>query len=157
MPGGNFSEQFFQEHRQTADELAIRTSVHSLRRRLTEYFQHNDQAKQLPYRISIEAAAPKRGYRLSFTPRKSSRTSVRIFLCHSSGDKAKIRKLHKRLTKDGFLPWLDEKGLLPGQNWESEIRKAVKSSDVVLVCLSLTSTTKEGFIQKEIKGILNAS
>lgn len=74
-----------------------------------------------------------------------------VFLCHSSGDKEKIRWLHGELRKSGFKPWLDEEDLIPGTRWEAEIRKAVKASDIVLVCLSKTSITKEGFVQKEIK------
>jgi hypothetical protein len=59
------------------------------------------------------------------------RTSLlRIFLCHSSGDKPEVRNLYQRLSSDGFDPWLDEEKLLPGQKWKSEIPKAVKTSDV---------------------------
>jgi len=58
-----------------------------------------------------------------------------IFLCHSSADKSEIRKLYDRLCDDGSTPWLDEKNLLPGQDWHIEITKAVKVADVVIVCL----------------------
>jgi hypothetical protein len=77
--------------------------------------------------------------------------SHRVFLCHSSGDRAKVRELHMELRSSGFTPWLDEEDLVPGTRWEPEIRKAVKQSDIVLVCLSKSSITKEGFVQKEIK------
>jgi hypothetical protein len=82
---------------------------------------------------------------------------LRVFLCHSSADKKQVRQLHERLAKDGFAPWLDEEDLLPGQNWDMEIKKAVRSSDVVLVCLSASSVTKQGFVQKEIKTALDAA
>src|SRR5205085_10379729 len=39
---------------------------------------------------------------------------LRIFLSHSSGDKATVRELSHRLRADGFDPWLDEEQLLPG-------------------------------------------
>jgi class 3 adenylate cyclase len=77
--------------------------------------------------------------------------SLRVFLCHSSSDKAAVRVLFNRLFNHGIDPWFDDKQLLPGQDWEAEIRKAVYDSHVVLVCLSRSSTTKEGFVQKEIK------
>src|SRR5205823_4799409 len=83
--------------------------------------------------------------------------TIRVFLCHASGDKAQVRALHERLVADGVDPWLDEKKLLPGQEWESEIAKAVRSSDVVLVCLSRSSITKSGFVQKEIRFALDAA
>jgi TIR domain len=82
---------------------------------------------------------------------------LHVFLCHSSGDKATVRKLYQRLRNDGFDPWLDEEKLLPGQDWRQEIPKAVRSADVVLVCLSHGSITKEGFVQKEIKFALDVA
>lgn len=76
---------------------------------------------------------------------------LKIFLCHSSGDKAAVRVLYKRLRDDGYDPWLDEEDLLPGQDWKSDITKAMRASDVVLVCLSRTSIVKKGFVQEEIR------
>lgn len=40
---------------------------------------------------------------------------------------------------------------LPGQNWDLEIGKAASKSDVVIVCLSAKSVSKEGYVQKEIR------
>jgi hypothetical protein len=82
---------------------------------------------------------------------------LRIFLCHSSGDKPAVRQLRHRLQESGYEPWLDEEDLLPGQKWEQEIPKAVRNSDVVLVCLSQESVTKQGYVQKEIKLALDAA
>lgn len=76
--------------------------------------------------------------------------ALKVFLCHSSNDKPHVRQLYKRLKSDRFDPWLDEEKLIPGQNWRREIPKAVKNSDVVIVCLSRNSITKEGYVQKEI-------
>jgi hypothetical protein len=39
----------------------------------------------------------------------------------------------------------------PFNGQSKAIRRAVKQSDIVLVCLSKSSITKEGFVQKEIK------
>ena len=76
--------------------------------------------------------------------------SLRVFLCHASEDKAKVREIYQRLQTDGIDVWLDEEKLLPGQEWRHEIPKAVRDSDIILVCLSNKSTTKEGYVQKEI-------
>ncbi len=73
---------------------------------------------------------------------------IRAFLCHSSGDKAAVRDLHLRLKADGFIPWLDEENLIAGQDWEREIRKAVRQSDTVIVCLSRNSINKTGLIPR---------
>jgi len=80
-----------------------------------------------------------------------------VFLCHGSEDKMPVRELYKRLAKDGFAPWLDEENLIPGQDWQQEITKAVRMCHVVLVCLSASSVTKEGFVQKEIKIALDVA
>lgn len=82
---------------------------------------------------------------------------LRVFLCHASGDKPAVINLYERLVKDGIDAWLDKEKLIPGQNWQIEIPKAVKNSDVVIVCLSSQSVTKEGFVQKEIRFALDAA
>ena len=86
-----------------------------------------------------------------------SDNSRRVFLCHSKGDKAKVREFYHRLGKDGVNPWLDEEDLLPGQIWEPEIRKAVKSSAAVLAFLSSKSVSAAGFVHKEIKLALDVA
>ncbi len=80
---------------------------------------------------------------------------LRVFLCHASQDKPTVRKLHRYLKQHGIEPWLDEIDLLPGENWEVEIPKALNASDVILVCLSKNSINKEGYVQKEISFALD--
>jgi hypothetical protein len=81
---------------------------------------------------------------------------LKVFLCHSSNDKFKIRILYHRLLEvNGVQPWLDEYDLVPGQNWDQEIRAAVRRCDVVLVCMSRNSTTKEGYVHKELRQALD--
>jgi ABC-type branched-subunit amino acid transport system substrate-binding protein len=87
----------------------------------------------------------------------SAARATRVFLCHASADKAEVRALYHRLVQDGYTPWLDEEDLLPGQMWASTIRNAVRDSDFVVVCLSKTSVTRAGFVQKEIKQALDVA
>jgi len=47
-------------------------------------------------------------------------------LCHAHADRDVVRGLYARLTKDGVDAWLDKEKLLPGQDWELEIREAVR-------------------------------
>ena len=89
------------------------------------------------------------------TPQHSPQIGLRVFLCHSSGDKASVRDLHRRLKTAGFEPWLDELELLPGQNWREEISAAIRTSHAIVVCLSRQSVTKEGYLQKEIREALS--
>src|SRR6516162_6755945 len=90
-------------------------------------------------------------------PSSTQLRALRVFLCHSSADKAAVRDLYSQLKRDGFAAWLDEQKLLPGQDWREEIPKAVRSSDAVLVCISRTSITKEGYLQKEIRNALEVA
>lgn len=82
---------------------------------------------------------------------------MRVFLCHATDDKPIVRQLYKFLRKNGVDAWLDEEKLIPGQEWEIEIPKAIKSSDAIIVCLSKHSITKEGYIQKEIRFALDVA
>ena len=83
---------------------------------------------------------------------------LRVFLCHSSQDKPIVRELYQRLNAEGWIdPWLDEEKLLPGQDWDMEIEKAVEAADAVIVCLSNNSVTKEGYIQKELRKVLDVA
>ncbi|MBI3169799.1 MAG: TIR domain-containing protein, partial [Chloroflexi bacterium] len=75
---------------------------------------------------------------------------LRVFLCHASQDKPAVRKMYAYLKQHNIQPWLDRENLLPGQDWQIEIPKALFSSDVILVCLSKNSVNKEGYVQKEI-------
>ena len=81
---------------------------------------------------------------------------LRVFLCHASQDKPVVRELYRHLSVEGWIdPWLDEAKLFPGMDWPLEIEKALESTDVVIVCLSSNSVTKEGYVQKELKKILD--
>jgi len=81
---------------------------------------------------------------------------LHIFLCHASQDKPVVRDVYKQLATEGWIdPWLDEENLLPGQDWDTEIEVAVEASDAVIVFLSTTSVTKEGYIQHELKFALD--
>ena len=81
----------------------------------------------------------------------------RVFLCHSSSDKPSILRLYHKLKDDGIQAWLDEEDLLGGQDWELEILKAIRASKVVLVCLSNESVNKVGYVQREIKYVLDVA
>lgn len=83
-------------------------------------------------------------------PDDSSKRHLHIFLCHASDDKPTVRELYRRFAAAGFRPWLDEENLLPGEDWRRVIRKQIRASDAVVVCLSSRSTTKTGYVQNEI-------
>lgn len=87
-----------------------------------------------------------------------SERTLRVFLCHASQDKPAVRDLYQKLLAAGWIdPWLDEEKLLPGQDWDLEIEKAVEASEAVIVCISSRSITKEGYIQKELRKVLDSA
>jgi hypothetical protein len=79
---------------------------------------------------------------------------LRVFLCYSPNDQPAIRKLYRRLISEGFNPWLDEENILPGQDWRRATENAVREAESILVCLSAQPVTKEGFLQQDIRRIL---
>ena len=81
--------------------------------------------------------------------------TISIFLCHASEDKQKVHDVYRRLKQKGFKPWLDKEDLLPGQAWDKEIPKAIKSSDFIMIFFSETSVSKRGYVQKEFNLALN--
>jgi hypothetical protein len=81
---------------------------------------------------------------------------LRVFLCHASQDKPVVRELYQRLLREEWIdPWLDEEKLLPGQDWNLEIEKAVETSGAVIVCVSSVSVAKEGYVQRELRRVLD--
>lgn len=86
----------------------------------------------------------------------SEQRPLKVFLCHAHSDKNAVRDLYMRLIKDDVDAWLDKEKLLPGQDWELEIRKAVREADVVVVCLS-KQFNQAGFRQKEVRLALDTA
>jgi hypothetical protein len=81
-------------------------------------------------------------------------TMIRPFLSYAHEDRLRVRDLYDKLKAVGFDPWLDDEHLRGGQTWELEIKKAIKSCDFFIACLSSKSVNKRGFVQKELKQAL---
>lgn len=75
----------------------------------------------------------------------------RIFLSYARPDQKKVRKLYEKLEKAGLEPWMDEKNLRGGINWEYAVEETMQNADFIVVCVSKSSIDRRGFIQKEIK------
>jgi formylglycine-generating enzyme required for sulfatase activity len=81
-----------------------------------------------------------------------------VFLCHASQDKSAVRELYKRLSAEKWIdPWLDEENLLPGQDFDFEINKALQDADAIIICLSKVSVAKEGYVNREIRRALDVA
>ena len=87
----------------------------------------------------------------SSTKPTSPNQFAEVFLCYSHADYKAVRRLSLRLKRTGIQVWLDKERLLPGQNWEREIRKAILSSKLVVICLSRHFNQKQGYRHKELQ------
>jgi hypothetical protein len=81
---------------------------------------------------------------------------LRVFLCHAHKDSSTIQRIYKHLTNNNIDAWLDKEKLLPGSDWEYEIRNAVRASDIVIICLS-KGFDQKGFRQNEVRIALDES
>jgi hypothetical protein len=87
----------------------------------------------------------------------TSTRKLKVFLCHASEDKPKVRELYKKLATETWIqPWLDEEDLLPGQDFDLAIYKAARDADII-ICLSTISIKKEGYVNKEIRRALDVA
>ena len=83
-----------------------------------------------------------------------SKPQKQVFLTYAHRDKKAVRKLYDYLSENRIKVWLDEKELLPGQNWQYEIRQAILGSDIVIVCVSRQFNKQGGFRHEEVKIVL---
>ncbi len=78
---------------------------------------------------------------------------LRVFLLYARGDKDVVHRLYRRIGigKAGAKAWMDVEKIIPGQDWEYEIRKAIHQSDIVIVCLSRGFIKQGGYRHEELR------
>lgn len=79
---------------------------------------------------------------------------LRVFISHSFADSERIGDIYKWLLAHNVAPWVSSENLLPGEEWEFSVEKALHGTDLVIVCLSKAAINKEGYVQKEIRRAL---
>jgi hypothetical protein len=82
---------------------------------------------------------------------------INVFLSYASEDRSVAAQINAILS-GGTLPisvWFDRQALLGGMNWKQEIREAIRKADVFILLLSRRSTSKKGYIQREIREALD--
>lgn len=75
--------------------------------------------------------------------------SLKVFLSYAKEDAELARKYYTRFLEEGVIPWMDEKNILPGQNWDVAINKALGDANLIVLLLSNQSVNKRGFVQRE--------
>lgn len=79
----------------------------------------------------------------------------RVFLAYAEEDRIRVRDIFDALHAADFEPWMDERNLLPGQNWPRAIERAIETADFFLGCFSRRSTSKRGYFQSELRFALD--
>jgi hypothetical protein len=92
-----------------------------------------------------------KGYRFHASDRP------RVFVAYAHEDSKSANRIFDALLNAGFEPWMDQRKLLPGQNWTRAIRNAMETSDFVVCCFSRNSIHKRGGFQAEIRYALDSS
>lgn len=80
---------------------------------------------------------------------------MRVFISYAREDQQAAQRLHDDLSSvPGLLPWLDTHELLPGDDWKDAIVNAMHECRFVILLMSCSSVTKDGFVQKEVRDAL---
>jgi hypothetical protein len=75
----------------------------------------------------------------------------KVFISYAKEDYSFAEKLYDFLAENNFNPWLDKKGILPGQNWDYVIKKSLREANYIILLLSNISVQKRGYVQREFK------
>ena len=65
--------------------------------------------------------------RLTVLGERERRAEFHVFLCHNSKDKPDVRLLANKLREQGLLPWLDEEGILAGEQFVPALEGIIDS------------------------------
>lgn len=76
--------------------------------------------------------------------------AFRPFISYASEDKLAARDIFNKLKGSGMKPWLDERDIPLGTEWDERIRSAIREAHIVLVLISSASIEKMGYFQKEV-------
>jgi hypothetical protein len=96
---------------------------------------------------------PDAGRGFTFVPQ----TRPKVFLAYVIEDAQAADRLHDALAANGFDPWMDRKKLLPGQNWQAAIERAIPVSDFFVACFSQRALDKRGRFYSELRCALDCA
>ena len=80
-----------------------------------------------------------------------------IFISYASPDQDRVIPFYEFLEMQSLNPWIDCRRILPGQNWDFEIKRALDKSSIVVIFLSHNSVNRRGYFQRELKIALDKS
>ncbi len=91
------------------------------------------------------------------TASKLRTKDIKVFLSYAREDSAVAEKIFLGLQRRGLKIWKDDKSLRIGDVFDNKIKQAIKESDFAITLLSSKSVSKIGYIQKELRQILEMS
>jgi GTPase SAR1 family protein len=107
---------------------------------LAEQTAHVDAVVDEQLVISRETLEDER--RLAALAEREKSDEFHVFLCHNSLDKTDVRKLAKMLRERGILSWIDEDGVLGGEQVVPQLDAAIRRAPAVAVVLGRRSLSR---------------
>jgi hypothetical protein len=83
--------------------------------------------------------------------RRADGEDLDAFVSYAREDSDWAARLVGELGRRGIRIWFDRENLLPGQDWNLEMDKAIERSRFFLAILSTNSVSKQGVVQREVK------
>ncbi len=74
-----------------------------------------------------------------------------IFIAYVHEDAELAFRLYDEMQAAGLRPWIDRRRLLPGQNWQRAIQRAIQRADFFVACFSQTAVRKRGQFPYELR------
>lgn len=87
------------------------------------------------------------------SPKRPLSAGPQVFISYEKQDIAVAEQLCDFLLSAGAKPWLDKRELALGDEWEAEIKAALRASDACVVCLR-EGFDQQGFRQREVRWAL---
>lgn len=81
----------------------------------------------------------------------------RAFLSYVNDDCKSTARLAEALNAAGIKTWMDKQSLLPGQEWQGAIERAIDRSDFFVACFSCRATRKRGQFPYELRYALRCA
>lgn len=78
-----------------------------------------------------------------------------VFISYAKEDKVAANNIYNYLKMNGIRAWIDSVDIIPGQNWEYAITRAIENSRYFIAIVSKNSISKIGYVQKELLTALN--
>ncbi len=155
-PNSSGLEELVEAHKRRLHILEVRIALQGINARPEDLLEVEDIKKQI-VELETQLAGPVAPTAAPSPPPVGAANAgpLRIFLSYAREDGARVEQLYQGLCDLGFKPWMDCKDILPGENWELAIKKAIRQADFFLACLSTTSINKRGWVQKELKKALD--